>query len=68
MPIDKNGSGKRMLSNTDGRRRNFTNMETYLFKEIKVNTVALLFSDKEITFLETCGDRGNVHWRGYFLF
>ena len=41
--------------------RNETKTETYLFKEIKVNTVSLLFSDKEISLLESSRDSGNVH-------
>lgn len=37
-------------------------LSTYFFKEIEVNTVSLLLSDKEVALFKASGDSSNVHW------
>ena len=39
---------------------------SYLFKEIKVDAVSLLFSNKEIPLLETSRDSSDIHWARSF--
>ena len=39
---------------------------TYLFKEIKVDTISLFLSDKKVSLFETCRDSCDIHWTSDF--